>query len=239
MALRLLDYLWATCYDAETSSLFHFVDSSGPHLPDLLSDHVRLAQADLIAFQFTGDAHYLDRATTLGRTMQNRLADPDGGEYADRPDDPTAQGALRSRLKPMFENAIAADVLITVHHLTGIAEHLRLGESALLLFADEYTKYDTMAAAYGLAVNRAVNQPTEIVVVGAMDEPRTQALLTGAWQTYMPWRIVLPLDPARDAATITTRGFPIQNEPAAFVCRDQTCSAPVMAPLDLVRLLNS
>ena len=239
MALRLLDYLWATCYDAEAGSLFHFVDGSGRHLPDLLSDLVRLAQANLIAFQFTGDAQYLDRATTLCRTMQNRLADPDGGGFLDRPDDPTAQGAFRSRLKPMFENAVAADVLVTLHYVTGIAEYLRLGESALVLFADEYTKYDTMAAAYGLAVNRAVNQPTEIAVVGAMDDPRTQALLAAAWQAYVPWRIVLPLDPARDAAIITTRGFPIQNEPAAFVCRDQTCSAPVMAPLDLVRLLNS
>jgi len=239
MALRLLDYLWATCYDAEAGSLFHFVDSSGRHLPDLLSDHARLAQANLIAFQFTGDAQYLHRATTLVRAMQNRLADTDGGGFFDRPDDPTAQGALRSRLKPMFENAVAADVLVTLHYVTGIAEHLGLGESALVLFADEYTKYDTMAAAYGLAVNRAVNQPTEIAIVGAMDDPRTQALLTAAWQTYVPWRIVLPLDPARDAATITTRGFPIQNEPAAFVCRDQTCSAPVTTPLDLVRLLNS
>jgi hypothetical protein len=200
---------------------------------------VRLAQANLIAFQFTGDAQYLDRAMTLGRTMQNRLADPDSGGFFDRPDDPTAQGALRSRLKPMFENAVAADVLVTLHYVTGIAEYLRLGESALVLFADEYAKYDTMAAAYGLAVNRAVNQPTEIAIVGAMDDPHMQALRVAAWQAYVPWRIVLPLDPARDAATIATRGFPIQNEPAAFVCRNQTCSAPVMAPLDLVRLLNS
>ena len=239
MALRLLDYLWATCYDAEAGSLFHFVDNSGPHLPDLLSDHVRLAQANLIAFQFTGDSQYLHRATTLGRAMLNRLADPDSGGYFDRPDDPMAQGALRSRLKPMFENAIAADVLVTLHYLTGIIEHLGLGESALVLFADEYQKYDTLAAAYGLAVNRAVNQPVEIVIVGVMDEPRTQSLLNAAWQAYVPWRVVLPLDPARDAATITTRGFPASSVPIAYVCRGQTCSAPMSDPAALVNLLSN
>jgi uncharacterized protein len=239
MALRLLDYLWATCYDAESGSLFHFVDSSGPHLPDLLSDHVRLAQANLIAFQFTGEAQYFDRATTLGRTLLSRLADPGSGGYLDRPDDPTAQGALRSRLKPMSENAIAADVLVTLHYLTGIVEHLGLGESALVLFADEYQKYDTLAAAYGLAVNRAVNQPTEITVVGAMDDPRTQALLIGAWQAYVPWRVVLPLDPARDAATITTHGFPASSVPVVYVCRGQTCSAPLSDPAALVNLLSN
>jgi uncharacterized protein YyaL (SSP411 family) len=139
----------------------------------------------------------------------------------------------------MSENAIAADVLVTLHYLTGIVEHLGLGESALVLFADEYQKYDTMAAAYGLAVNRAVNQPTEIAVVGAMDDPRTQALLIGAWQAYVPWRVVLPLDPARDAATLTARGFPAPSVPVVYVCRGQTCSAPMSDPAALVNLLSN
>ena len=115
---------------------------------------------------------------------------------------------------------------------------MRLGESALLLFADEYDKYDTMAAAYGLAVNRAVNQPTEIAVVGTVDDPRTQALLTAAWQAFVPWRVVLPLDPTRQAEAIAARALPIQDVPAAYVCHDQTCSAPITVPGELIRLLG-
>ncbi len=139
----------------------------------------------------------------------------------------------------MFENAITADVLVTLHYLTGIVEHLGLGESALVLFVDEYQKYDTMAAAYGLAVNWAVNPPTEIAVVGAMDDPHTQALLAAAWQAFVPWRVVLPLDPARDAVAIAARGFPASNVPVAYVCRGQTCSAPMSDPAALVNLLSN
>ena len=109
----------------------------------------------------------------------------------------------------------------------------------LLTRKDEYAKYDTMAAAYGLAVNRAVNQPTEIVVVGAMDDPRTQSLLTAAWQAFVSWRVVLPLDPARDAATLTTRGFPASGVPVAYACRGQTCSAPMSDPAVLANLLSN
>jgi uncharacterized protein YyaL (SSP411 family) len=196
-----------------------------------------LAQASATAFQFTGDAKHLDRATMLARAMLDRLADPDSGGFLDRPDDPQAPGALRTRMKPMFENAVAADVFITLHHLTGVEVYLRVGEAALLVFSSEYAKYDYMAAPYGLAVNRAVNEPTEIAVVGLIADPRTRGLLSAAWQAYVPWRIVRPLDPARDAAMIASRSFPAFDVPAAYVCRGQTCSAPVSDPASLVALL--
>jgi len=240
-ALRVLDTLWATCYAAASNTLYHFADERGPHLPNLFADHARLAQANLAAFQFTGDARYFDRATTLVRIVIDKLADADapalGGGYFDRPADPSAHGALRTRLKSLPENVAIADVLITLHYLTGVVEHLGLSESALVLFTDEYIKYDYMAGAYGLAVNRAVNPPVEVAVVGAISDPRTQALLTAAWQAYVPWRVVLPLDPARDAAAIAARAFPPSSIPAAYVCKNQTCSAPVAQPETLAALL--
>jgi uncharacterized protein YyaL (SSP411 family) len=236
-ALRLLDYLWTTCYDAATGALFHFANSANS-VVGLLHDHARLAQASLTAFQFTGDVKHLDRATTLARAMLDRLADAEGGGFFDRPDDPKAPGALRTRMKPMFENAVAADAFITLHYLTGVEVYLRVGEAALLVFSDEYAKYDYMAASYGLAVNRAVNEPTEVAVVGAMADPRTQGLLSAAWQAFVPWRIVRPLDLARDTATIAARGFPASDVPAVYVCRGQTCSAPVSDPAALVNLLT-
>lgn len=237
-ALRLLDYVWATCHDAATGALFHFVDSASPQLPGLLSDHVRLAQAELAAFQCTGAIKHLDHARALAQAMLERLADAEGGGFFDRLDDPQAPGALRTRLKPMSENSAAADVFITLSHLTDNQDYLRVGETALLVFEDKYSSYEYMAAAYGLAVNHAVNEPTEIAIIGAMDDPRTQALLSAAWQTYAPWRIVLPLDPARDAATISARSFPASNVPVAYVCRGPTCSAPVSEPAALVELLS-
>ena len=236
-ALRLLDYLATTCYDATSGALFHFVDGDGPHLPGLLHDHARLAQACLTAYQFTGDARQLDRAEALTRAMLDRLSDPDGGGFWDRLDDPAALGALRSRIKPIMENAVAAEVLITLYHLTGSKEYLDAGEAVLVVFEDEFSRYDSMAAAYGLAVNRAVNEPAEIVIVGAMDDPRTQAMVAAAWRAYVPWRVVRPLDPSRDAAAIAARGWPSSAVPTAYVCRGQTCSAPISDPASLVNLL--
>jgi uncharacterized protein YyaL (SSP411 family) len=236
-ALRLLDVVWATCHDDATGTLFHFWDDHGVHLPGLLTDHARVAQAELAAFEFTGDIKHLDRAQTLARAMLAHLADSDGG-FFDRPDDPAAPGALRTRMKPISENSLAADVFITLHHLTGRAEYLETGEQALLAFADEYTRYDTMAAAYGLTVNRAVNEPTEIAVVGTLSDPRARALLSAAWQAFLPWRVVLPLDPVRDAAAIAARGLTAASTPVAYVCRGQTCSAPVSDPAALVALIS-
>jgi uncharacterized protein YyaL (SSP411 family) len=171
--------------------------------------------------------------------MLDRMTDPEGGGFYDRVDDSTAHGALRSRIKPISENSVAADVFTTLYHLTGVKEYLSTAETALLAFEDQYTRYDYMAAAYGLAVNRAVNEPTEIAVVGSTGDPRTQAMLSAAWQAYVPWRVVRLLDPARDAATIAARGFPTSNTLAAYVCRERTCSAPMSDPTSLVNLLTA
>jgi hypothetical protein len=237
-ALRLLDAVWAMCRDESSGALFHFVDDTGPHLPGLLTDHARLAQAELAAFQLTGQVKHRDRAAALAQAMLDKLADPEGG-FWDRLDEPAAPGALRTRLKPMFENAAAAEVFIALSHSTGERSHFQVGESALLAFADEYAKYDMMAAAYGLAVHRAVTEPTEVAVVGATGDARTLALLSAAWQAHAPWRVVLPLDPARDAAMISARGLPASGVPTAYVCRGQTCSAPVSEPHSLVNLLTN
>ena len=127
-------------------------------------------------------------------------------------------------------------MLLLLHHLTSEHAHLDLAERTLLVFADEYTKYDYMAASYGLSVLHSVNHPTEVAVVG--ETSATQPLLAAAHDTYSPWRIVLPLDPTRDSKIIETRGFPAQNTPVAYVCRDQVCSAPVTTASDLIHLLD-
>jgi uncharacterized protein YyaL (SSP411 family) len=233
--LRLLETLWPLAYDEQASRVFHYVDPDGPHLPGLLNDQTQLGRACLEAYQLTGNTSYLERAQKLVDYILVHLQDTEQGGFFDRPEDLLAQGALRTRQKPLFENAVTAEVLLLLHYLTGKHDYLDAAERALLVFTDEYARYEFMASPYGLAVSRAVNDPTEIVVVGDMSA--AQPLLAAAQRVYVPWRVVLPLDPARDAATITTRGFPIQDEPAAFVCRNQTCSAPVTVPLDLVRLL--
>ena len=236
MGLRLLETLWTLAYDEQAGRMFHYVDPNGPHLPGLLNDQTQLGRACLEAYQLTGNPSFLERAQKLVDYILMHLQDAEQGGFFDRPEDLSAQGALRTRQKPLFENAATAEVLLLLHYLTGKRDYLDVAERALLVFADEYAKYEFMASPYGLAVSRAVNDPTEIVVVGDMSA--AHPLLAAAQRIYVPWRVVLPLDPARQAEAIAARALPIQDVPAAYVCHDQTCSEPITVSNDLIRLLG-
>jgi uncharacterized protein YyaL (SSP411 family) len=80
----------------------------------------------------------------------------------------------------------------------------------------------------------------EIAILGALDDPRTVALVREAHRGYLPDRIVEASPPGQDDATLPLLAgkSAVDGQPAAYVCRDSTCLPPVTEPEDLRRLLE-
>ena len=81
----------------------------------------------------------------------------------------------------------------------------------------------------------------QIVVVG--DGPNAKALLDAASLRYRPFSITLGLTSSAQRELATSAPFlatlPIRDgEPAAYVCRDFACRAPITDPTALARALN-
>jgi hypothetical protein len=69
---------------------------------------------------------------------------------------------------------------------------------------------------------------------------RPQALLRVVRAGYRPSQVVAPRAPGRGASTVPLlhdRDL-VDGQPAAYVCRDFTCQAPVTIPLELEELLD-
>ncbi len=85
------------------------------------------------------------------------------------------------------------------------------------------------------ALSMARAEPEQIVVVGPREAIETKALWRAAHQRYRPFTTVLLLEPGERQrrlaerlpwiATMTTR----DGQPAAYVCRNFTCEAPVIS----------
>ncbi len=243
MALRNLDAVWTLTFNASAGALAHYVDIQGERadakgVPPLLGDQVHYARAALAAFQRTGERRFLERALQLRPYLEFALADPEGGGFFDRPEDPHAIGALRIRQKPLEENAVAAEFYLTLYDLTGDREARAIAERTLLAFEQDYVKYDFAAAPYGLAVYRAITEPVRIHVIGAPEDPATQRLLAAAWQGDPFHRVVVPMDPRQDAPAIQAQGFPLDGWPAAYVCVGTRCLPPARTPAELVERLR-
>ncbi len=82
-------------------------------------------------------------------------------------------------------------------------------------------------------VQLATTTPREIAIVGALDDPRTQALRNVVDHRFAPWEIVVLGDPAdeRCAAVplLSGRGL-VAGAPAAYVCERSACRTPIVDP---------
>ena len=220
-----------------------------------LGDQAALAKA-CIEQQLRGESEArlygqsrLVLAESLVGYAVRELAALEGGFY-DSPMNPEALGMLKVRLRPIFDNAAMAEVLLLlgktgemsvvssqtseVPNQQPVTSYQQLAEQTLATFASEYTRYGEHGSPYALAVLRATSEPTEVMIVA--NGENASAFVHAANNSYSPWRIVRVLDPKQDAAVITARGYPVDKLPAAFVCKGVTCSAPVFEAEQLAAL---
>lgn len=208
--------------------IYHYYDN-GPKAYGMLADTVSVLRLLYELDQATGDRQYIDTAEELIAVVRRDFADSLGGFL-----DVTVARAREERLpyrdKPLELNGAVANALIRIGTLTGNYEYRRLGETALRSVTGRYKRYGHLAAGYGIAVSRAIEDPVEIALVGALDDPRMESLRKSALRSYEPYKSILTLDPQSDRARILEKGYPIPREPKAFVCIAQTCQPPTAEP---------
>ncbi len=197
-----------------------------------LGDQATLTKAclDMAQHQPALAGEALAIARRLTDFAMQALRAPEGGFY-DTPADPNAQGMLRVRIQPIFDNCTMAEALMTLRYLTDEPAWGQVAQAALAAFAHEYKRYREHAAPYALAAMRATALPDEVVIVG--QDASVIPFVRAAHAQYAPWRIVRVLHPDHDADVIQQRGYPTARLPVAFVCRGTTCSAPIYEPHQL------
>jgi uncharacterized protein len=211
----------------------------------LLEDYACAASGLLSLYGVTGHSRWVAVAGALLDTVLSAFGDGSGGFYdtADdgerlifRPADP-ADGATPSGA------FAAADALLSYGALTGSERHRDAAVAALRVLPPIAARYPR-AAATGLSVAEALlSGPAEIAVVGPDDDPRTSDLLRTAVHMAPPGA-VFALGPGTDGSAATEvvpllagRGL-VAGGPAAYVCREFACQAPVTTPAALRETLG-
>ena len=207
-----------------------------------LDDYACVAEGFLTLSGVTGEARWLQLAGALLEVALGSFGDGQGGFFDTAADDE----ALIFRPADPADNATpsgafaVAGALLSYSALTGSARHREAAEAALGVLPGIAARYPRAAGA-GLAVAEAwLAGPAEIAVVGHPDDERTRALHQTALHASPPGA-VLALGDGTQAAGIPLlegRG-PVGGAPAAYVCRQFTCQAPVTTPEQLSEALAS
>ena len=126
-----------------------------------------------------------------------------------------------------------AGALLSYSALTGSARHREAAEAALGVLPGIAARYPRAAGA-GLAVAEAwLAGPAEIAVVGRPDDERTRALHQTALHAAPPGAVLALGDGTPSAVPLLEGRGLVDGAPAAYVCRQFTCQAPVTAPEQL------
>lgn len=176
----------------------------------------------LDAYEVSGRTSWLDAARTLA----------DGGLSA-------PAGA------PMHHCARAAEWLARLGRATGDTPLQEQARALLQAMKDEAEAQPGSAggAAFALACLRVAEEPVHIVIPGAPDDPRTQALLRAALRVDHWHRLAQAADPVQDAGLLDALGYYGGSQPMAYVCYNLTCSQPLTEPEQIAeavrRLVNA
>jgi len=242
-ALKTLNRLWTERY-VPTKGLAHGMSQGQPRGFGWLEDQVYFSKASIEAFMTTNDKLYLQRAEQLADYLVRYSLDNQGGGFFDRPSLPSDRGLLKFPSKPLEANIQTAMLFCDLYYLTLNQHYRKEAERTLQYVLDSSGPLPIALTALG--VDRFHRYPVHIVIIGEKANQKTQSLILEGLRLYSPGKIVRSLDPQYDALKLGDITFPHTDEPTAFICTDELCSAPVNDPEDLhlaltelLKILNS
>ena len=226
LALKVLERIWAEAWDA-TTGMGHVIGRADPRR--MLEDHVHAAAAFLSAYEATGVADWLARATAVMQYCAANHWDETAGGFFDLARNGDGTAYLDARAKPVQDaptpsaNGVAALVLARLWALTDDRAWRARLDRQLEAFAGGAADLSLYGATLLRAIDWAVHPITRIEVSGPPGDGPACAMHLLALQTYRPRKVVV----RRQAAT-----------PAATVCVGTTCSLPVSEPAALRALVS-
>jgi uncharacterized protein YyaL (SSP411 family) len=251
--------LLAEAWDGD-QSLSHVIaygdeQSQEPRPPATLDDYAFTVHACVDAWFSTGEMSYYHAAVKLADAMIARFHDRQAGAFFDAaaPADGVAPlGALAARRKPLQDtptpagNPTAASALLRLEALSGRREYREIAEETLASFAGIVEHFGLYAGSYGLALERLLLDPVQVVVIGS--GPHAERLEARGLARFAVNKAVMRVDPERLVAGGIPEALaevllevpkPAGAEAWAIVCRGRTCLPPVTDAEALEKALNS
>jgi len=218
----------------------------------MLDDYVFVAHACLDVWECTGEIRYYEAAAEITESMVARFHDPVGGGFFDTQppiEGEKVLGALSARRKPLQDtptpagNPVAAALLLRMEALSGRADYTVKAEDTMESFSGVVEHFGLYAGTFGLAMQRMVQSPVQVCVIG--EDADARALEAVAMARFAVNKSVIRLrrDQLRALPPMLAETLPHLPELAtgrscAVVCTGNTCLPPVTAIEDLMAALN-
>lgn len=200
-----------------------------------LDDYAFLLYGLTELYQTTFAPRWLETALDLADALLTHFADAERGGFYLTADDGEA---LIVRQKGFYDgaipsgNALALLGLVRLARLTGRTDLDEAAAGVLRAAGGQVAQQPAGFTALLTGLDQVLGPAHEVVVAGDDTGPATQALVQTVRALYLPRTAVLLRTPEHASALdrlapFTAAQGPVDGQPAAYVCRDHACRAPV------------
>ncbi len=251
---RLLEEAWDGGETLHHVIAYSDGSAQADRVPGTLDDYAFTIHACIDGWFAGGEMRYYHAAVKLADAMIARFYDRTAGAFYDAaaPAPGTAPlGALAARRKPLQDsptpagNPTAAAALLRLEALSGRSEYREIAEDTLGSFAGIVEHFGLYVGSYGLALERLLLDPLQVVVAGSGTEAEhLEALAVAGFavnKTVMritPSRLVDGGIPEALAETLLQVPVPAGAKAWAMVCRGRTCLPPITDAEGMLQALN-
>jgi hypothetical protein len=256
-ALRTMNRLLDEAWDGD-QTLFHVIaygeGVTADKIPGTLDDYAFTIHAAVDAWLASGKMNFYRVAVKLADAMIDRFYDRTAGAFYDTAaplDGQAPLGVLSARRKPLQDsptpagNPTAASALLRLEALGARQEYREIAEDTLASFAGVVEHFGLYAGSYGLALERLLRDPVQVIIVGSGPEAfRLEATAVARFavnKTVMriaPHTLASESLPAALAEVLPHVPQPEGAQAWALVCTGRTCLPPITDPEVLLEALE-
>ena len=219
-----------------------------------LDDYAFTIHAAIDAWLASGKMNFYRVAIKLADAMIDRFYDRTAAAFYDTAAPPSGQmplGVLSARRKPLQDsptpagNPTAASALLRLEALGGRHEYREIAEDTLASFAGVVEHFGLYAGSYGLALERLLLEPVQVIVVGSGPEAfrleATAVARFGVNKTVIritPHTLATESLPEALSEVLPHVPQPVGASAWALVCTGRTCLPPITDPEALLEALE-
>jgi len=246
IATRAAKFLRTNLYEEKSKLLYRNYRGGRSDIEGFADDYAFVIQGLLDLYEASFDVDWLKFAIELQETQDRLFFDEKNGGYF------STSGKDQSvflRMKDDNDGAEPAASSVAALNLLRLAQFrddktmAERARKTIDAFATTLSHFPSAMPQMLVALDYWLSKPRQIVIAGKKDAPETQALFKAVHSHFLPKTILLLADGSDGQKFLGEKNEAIramsmvEGKPAAYVCENFTCKAPVTEPKQLAKLL--
>ena len=247
IATRAAKFLRANLYEEKSKLLYRNYRGGRSDIEGFADDYAFVVQGLLDLYEASFNVEWLKLASELQETNDRLFFDEKNGGYFSNSGKDESVFLRMKDDNDGAEPAASSLAALNLLRLSQLRDDQKMAERArktIDAFATTLSHFPSAMPQMLVALDYSLSKPRQIVIAGRKDAPETKALLKEVHRHFLPKTILLLADGGEGQKYLGEKNEAIramslvEGKPAAYVCENFACKAPVTDAGQLAKLLN-